>query len=305
MSNQNSDFVVVDDERCDLHQQSKTHCESQERTKTIRRTVEYEGYDVVKNTRLAIDTEIELIHEKRHVQKIYKTCTLYGGGHHDTDMELNKDSYLSASAAVGSVLTACDLIMTDSKKRIFCNVRPPGHHANRFLSRGFCIFNNVAVGSEYLRTKHNVKKIGIIDWDVHHGNGTESIFRNDPNIFYGSIHQYPLYPQTGTISDPSNNKYNFPLPPDSKSEEFQKKFDELLEKLKTFEPEVIFISCGFDAHRMESISSMDLSHEDYGLMTKKIRNIFGKNMKIISVLEGGYNISALEENITEHLKYLA
>ena len=199
--------------------------------------------------------------------------------------------------------------MNESSKRVFCAVRPPGHHAETNRVNGFCFLNNAAVAARYLQSNYDIKKIAIIDFDVHHGNGTQEIFYNDNSVLYGSIHQHPLFPGTGLESEiGAGNIFNAPIEAGTSSEEFLRVFNEkILVNVERFEPEVIIISAGFDAHKRDPLATINLKSEDYFTMTQDIVSIANRHSKgrVISFLEGGYDLQALSESIQSHFKGLS
>ncbi len=206
--------------------------------------------------------------------------------------------------ACGAGIESANELMSGETKRLFCAVRPPGHHAETIRANGFCFINNAAVTARYLQSKFNLKKIAIIDFDVHHGNGTQEIFYKDKSVFYGSIHQHPLFPGTGMEAETGvGNIFNAPISSDTTRDEFMK----ILKNVDLFEPEVILISAGFDAHKRDPLASINLESEDFYTLTKNIVEIAKRhsNGRIISFLEGGYDLQALSECIEGHLKALS
>jgi len=211
--------------------------------------------------------------------------------------------------ACGAGIESANELMSGLTKRLFCAVRPPGHHAETIRANGFCFINNVAVTARYLQSKFNLEKIAIIDFDVHHGNGTQEIFYTDKNVFYGSIHQHPLFPGTGMEAETGvGNIFNAPISSNVTRDEFKEIFDtKILKNVDLFEPEVILISAGFDAHKRDPLAGINLESEDYYTLTKNIVEIAKRhsNGRIISFLEGGYDLQALSECIEAHLKALS
>ena len=201
--------------------------------------------------------------------------------------------------AVKSMISAVEMVHNKKLKNAFCAVRPPGHHAEFSKAMGFCIFNNVAVGANYLIEKYKYKKIAIIDFDVHHGNGTQNLFFSNEKVLYISTHQYPLFPGTGSSSEKGryNNILNIPLLSGTNSREYFNAYEHVLKKIKNFKPEFLLFSAGFDAHKDDPLSNINLKSEDYHEITKRtllVANHFCEG-KIVSVLEGGYNLNALAE----------
>jgi acetoin utilization deacetylase AcuC-like enzyme len=228
------------------------------------------------------------------------------------DTGIGPDSYEVALLSVGGVLTAIDKVMMGKISRVFCAVRPPGHHAEKGRAMGFCIFNNVAIGARYLQGKYSLERVLIIDWDTHHGNGTENAFWSDPTVFYISIHQYPHYPGTGSrlekgIEAGEGYTLNIPLPAGSGNKEYIEAFNELLvPAINTFSPQFILISAGFDAHQDDPLSGMLLTEDGFEEMTRIILQVAQEHCqgRIVSVLEGGYNLIALSRSVERHLYIL-
>lgn len=230
----------------------------------------------------------------------------------DPDTPICKDSFDAALYAVGAVTKAVDLIFSREIDNAFCLVRPPGHHARPEQAMGFCLFNNVAIGAQYVQKKYGITRIAIIDWDAHHGNGTEEIFYEDPGIFYISLHQYPHYPGTGEKEAIGNGKgkgsnLNIPMQTGSGDEEYVKAFyDSIIPRLKDYKPEFILISAGFDSHADDPLSSLSLTENGYRKMTELLKDIANQctHNRIISVLEGGYNLVALADSVNAHIEAL-
>ena len=204
----------------------------------------------------------------------------------------------------GAGIAAAEDLMKKNE-RVFCAIRPPGHHAETTKAMGFCFVNNIAVTAKYLQRNFKVNKIAIVDFDVHHGNGTQEIFYNDPSVLYASSHEFPLFPGTGSIQETgAGNIFNAPLKSGIGSKEFFKIFDQkILRPIDKFKPEVILISAGFDAHSRDPLANINLKSEDYYRITKQIidlANIHSEG-RVISFLEGGYDLIALSESIKQHL----
>ena len=230
----------------------------------------------------------------------------------DPDTFINKHSFNAALLAAGSVIKAVDVVLSGDYKNAFCLVRPPGHHAERSRAMGFCLFNNIAAGAQYSLDKFSKKRVAIIDWDVHHGNGTQDIFYNTDEVLFISLHQYPLYPGTGKTNETGNGPgkgftVNFPLPAGTTGKVYQQLFEEdIIGRLNEYDPEMLFISAGFDAHRDDPLAGMNLTSEDYRHLTKIVNDFASsKNIPVISVLEGGYNIEALSQSVYEHINILS
>jgi acetoin utilization deacetylase AcuC-like enzyme len=227
---------------------------------------------------------------------------------------LDPDTYLSAGSreaiyrATGACVAAVDAVMAGHDATAFCAVRPPGHHAESDMAMGFCLFNNVAIGAAHACSQHGLKRVAIIDFDVHHGNGTQHIFEHDAQIFYASTHQMPLYPGTGARSERGvGNICNAPLPPFAGGDVFRDAYEEIvLPALDRFKPELIMISAGFDAHRADPLASLELEAEDFGWVTERLLEMARTHCggRLVSTLEGGYDLEALAESSAAHVTAL-
>ena len=261
----------------------------------------------------AQNKDINLVHPQSYLEEIFEMIPSQGlvGVEKEpyADTLLCPDSKEAILRACGSGISASNDLMDGSSKRVFCAVRPPGHHAETNRVNGFCFLNNAAVAARYLQSNYDIKKIAIIDFDVHHGNGTQEIFYNDNSVLYGSIHQHPLFPGTGLESEiGAGNIFNAPIEAGTSSEEFLRVFNEkILINVDRFEPEVIIISAGFDAHKRDPLATINLNSEDYFTMTRDIVDIANRHSKgrVISFLEGGYDLQALSESIQSHFKGLS
>jgi acetoin utilization deacetylase AcuC-like enzyme len=261
----------------------------------------------------AQNKDINLVHPQSYLEEIFEMIPSQGlvGVEKEpyADTLLCPDSKEAILRACGSGISASKDLMNGSSKRVFCAVRPPGHHAETSRVNGFCFLNNAAVAARYLQSNYDIKKIAIIDFDVHHGNGTQEIFYNDNSVLYGSIHQHPLFPGTGLESEiGAGNIFNAPIEAGTSSEEFLRVFNEkILVNVEHFEPEVIIISAGFDAHKRDPLATINLNSEDYFTMTQDIVGIANRHSKgrVISFLEGGYDLQALSESIQFHFKGLS
>lgn len=251
---------------------------------------------------------IELTHSKKYLKKINQSFPKEDLVFLDGDTIVSKGSKKAAYDAVGAIINAIDAVMNQEFDNAFCVVRPPGHHAEKEHAMGFCIFNNVAVGATYLLEKYKLDKVAIIDFDVHHGNGTQDIFYNENKVLYISSHQFPFYPGTGSKDEIGkfNNILNIPLKAGTVSEEFFNSYKKVYDKLNEFRPQFILLSAGFDAHKNDPLANVNLESRDYYILTKEIMKIAKKicSNKIVSILEGGYNLSAIQESAKYHVEAL-
>ena len=247
-------------------------------------------------------------HTKDYIKQVNLSFPQSGLKFLDGDTVISPGSKDASKDAVGSIISAIDGVEKKEFKNAFCCVRPPGHHAEKEKAMGFCIFNNVAVGANYLIEKYKYKKIAIIDFDVHHGNGTQDIFYNDKNVLYISTHQYPYYPGSG--SEKENGKYNnvlnIPLEAGTTGNEYLNAYEKVLDKLKEFKPEFLLFSAGFDAHIDDPLAQLRLSSEDFYKITKRTLEVSKPfcNGNIVSILEGGYDLKALQESAQRHVDAL-
>ncbi|MDR4505375.1 MAG: histone deacetylase [Candidatus Scalindua sp.] len=265
----------------------------------------------VEKPRAATIEEIAAVHGTCHIEQIEKLART-GGGYVDPDTYVSPFSYDAALYAAGAPLTAIDVIMKREINNAFCLIRPPGHHATPTRAMGFCLFNNVSIAAKYLQKEYNLEKIAIIDWDVHHGNGTQDTFYEDPSVLYFSIHRYPFYPGTGRDSETGTGKgagstINVPLSHDTTSKTYMSIFEEILQKdIKLFKPNFILISSGFDAYYLDPIGGLDLGVSEFRILTEITQKIANEccEGRIVSCLEGGYHVSDLPRCIEAHLNGL-
>ena len=251
---------------------------------------------------------LEITHNSDYINFVEKSFPEKGLSFLDGDTIVSPGSKDATSDAVGSIITAIDGVQNKDFKNAFCAVRPPGHHAEKNKAMGFCIYNNVAVGANYLINKYKLKKIAIIDFDVHHGNGTQDIFYDNEKVLYISTHQYPYYPGSGTNDEKGkhNNILNIPLPAGTTSEEYLNAYESVLNKIKEFKPEFILLSAGFDAHKDDPLAQLQLESKDFYDITKRTLELSKQycDGKVVSILEGGYDLLALQESTEMHVKAL-
>jgi acetoin utilization deacetylase AcuC-like enzyme len=247
------------------------------------------------------------VHDSNYLDDISAKAPKAGILNLDGDTIMNPFTYPAALRAAGAVVMAVDIVMAQQVENAFCNIRPPGHHAERAQAMGFCIFDNVAVGAAHVLAVHGLSRVAVADFDVHHGNGTEDIFRNDPRVMLCSTFQHPFYPYCGAESS-NDHIINVPLKAGTSGGEFRTAVTEhWLPALEKFQPEFIFISAGFDAHRDDDMGSMRLSEPDYAWVTEELKRIAIKfaHSRIVSVLEGGYELHALGRSAMSHIKVLS
>jgi acetoin utilization deacetylase AcuC-like enzyme len=252
------------------------------------------------------------VHDLELVRRAEQVCL---GGHDyldSPDVQISKQSFDIALLAAGGVLQLADAVVSGQVDNGFALVRPPGHHAEKNTALGFCLFNNVAIAARYLQRHHGLDKILILDWDVHHGNGTQHTFEDDPSVYYISLHQYPHYPGTGAASETgfgrgSGTTLNCPMAAGSGDDEYQLAFkQQILPGICEFRPEAVLVSAGFDAHYADPLGAINLTTSCYGWMTERLLEIADQYAggRLMSVLEGGYNLEALAASVSEHLSTL-
>ena len=251
--------------------------------------------------------QLARVHNEHYIDAVEAASPSHGMAYLDPDTSMNPFTLEAALRAAGAAVLATDLVLGQKADSAFCNIRPPGHHATRDRAMGFCIFNNVAVGVAHALAAHGLQRVAIADFDVHHGNGTEDIFKDDPRVMLCSTFQYPFYPHCGAGSG-SDHIINTPLPAGTDSAGFRAAvLEHWLPNLETFRPQMLFISAGFDAHREDDMAGMALVDADYGWVTQELKTLAEKfsQGRIVSVLEGGYALSALGRSAAAHIKALS
>ncbi len=247
-------------------------------------------------------------HSSKYIDLVGKSFPANGLAFLDGDTVVSPGSKEATKDAVGSIITAIDGVQQKEFKNAFCAVRPPGHHAEKNKAMGFCIYNNVAVGANYLIEKYKYNKVAIIDFDVHHGNGTQDIFYNNEKVLYVSTHQYPYYPGSGSEQEKGkfNNIFNIPLEAGTTAEAYLNAYEHVLKKLKEFKPEFLLFSAGFDAHIDDPLAQLRLNSEDFYQLTKRTLELSKSfcNGNVVSILEGGYDLKALQDSTKRHVDAL-
>jgi acetoin utilization deacetylase AcuC-like enzyme len=248
------------------------------------------------------------VHSRRHVERILGAVPKSGHVGIDADTVLSPASGAAALRAAGAVVAAVDAVVAKAADNAFCAVRPPGHHAEPERAMGFCLFNNAAIGALRAREVHGLARVAVIDFDVHHGNGTQAAFETDGSLFYASTHQYPLYPGTGAASETGvGNIVNVPLRPMSGSGQFRLAVSQrILPALDAFRPELVLVSAGFDAHKNDPLAQLMLEDGDYTWVTEKLLEIAYRHAKgrLVATLEGGYDLAALGACVAAHIRVL-
>ena len=291
------------------------HPECPERIDAVMRALE--AADLVSNslridTRAITEDELLLCHTAAYL-KIAQRDVESGNPYLSTgDTDLTPNSWLVASLAAGGALNAVDAVMTGAAKSAFCAIRPPGHHANAARGMGFCLFNNVALAARYAQRRYGAERALIVDWDVHHGNGTQDVFYEDPSVFFFSTHQWPLYPGTGRFNEQGEGKgegatMNYPFPAGSgRAEILGAVLENLVQAMREFRPDVVFISAGFDSRIGDLLGQFTLTDDDFEQLTLAVMEIADRYAggRVISLLEGGYNLQGLAAAATRHVATL-
>ena len=306
------------DERYLLHITFEGHPESPARLVAIKNRLDATGLIEklhVITAEPANQRWIEIVHKIQYIMRFEEACIMGFPDFDHQDNSVCRDTYEIALLAVGGILRTVDMMMAGEIDNAFCAVRPPGHHAEVDCAMGFCFFNNVAIAARYLQKKWGIERVGIIDFDVHHGNGTQHTFENDPTVFYYSIHEHPsfAYPGTGREFDKGKGEgngctLNSPVLPGRGDEEYRKMIArDMVPALTAFQPQVLLLSAGFDAHESDMMSNINLTTEGYDFISDEILSLADKcaGGRIISVLEGGYNLDTLPILVENHIRKLA
>ena len=296
---------------CLYHETPFGHPECADRLRAVLHRLEAEEFQYLRrcDAPIAAHEHLARVHADGYIKRLLARIPDDGYEHIDGDTIVSRGSGEAAMRAAGAAGAAVDLVMEGGARNAFCAVRPPGHHAEPAQAMGFCLFNNVAIGAHHARAAHGCKRVAVIDFDVHHGNGTQSAFEHDPDFFFGSTHQWPLYPGTGRPDEQgvAGNIVNMPLPPGAGSDDFRGAMaDIVLPAMDAFGPDFIFISAGFDAHRADPLANLRLTESDYAWATAEIARIAAKACggRIVSTLEGGYNLDALAASAAAHVRAL-
>ena len=305
--------------QCWKHEMGAGHPECPERLSAIQDRLLISGVDLGLTSIEAPEAplaDIELAHDRMYIAALRGLSDqliedqLAGGpayAHMDADTAINASTWKAALCSAGAAIAATDAVLAGELENAFCAIRPPGHHATHNQAGGFCFFNNVAIAAKYALARHGLSRVAVVDFDVHHGNGTEDILAGDDRVLMVSFFQHPFYPYSGT-ENPATNMVNVPVPAYTKGMEVRELVENYwVPRLEEFKPELIFISAGFDAHREDDMGQMGLTEQDYSWLTYRIREIAARHAqgRIVSCLEGGYDLSALARSVEAHLRVLA
>jgi acetoin utilization deacetylase AcuC-like enzyme len=295
---------------CTLHEMGAGHPESPMRLKAILAALESSGLASKLSMREAPEARrehLERVHDAQHVDLIFESAPERGYAYLDPDTSMNAKSLSAALRAAGAVVSATDAVMAGDASNAFCAVRPPGHHATPTRPMGFCLFNNVAIGAMHAIEQHGLERVAVLDFDVHHGNGTEDAFHEDPRVMLCSTFQHPYYPYCGADSG-NEHIINVPLPAMTDGRGFREAVERFwIPALDEFSPQMVFVSAGFDAHRDDPLAYLKLDDEDYRWVTEKLMDVADRHAegRVVSTLEGGYNTEALGRCVVEHVRALA
>jgi acetoin utilization deacetylase AcuC-like enzyme len=295
---------------CLEHDTGYGHPERADRLRAIESALEAERfhYLVREQAPLADLAAIERLHPKAYVEMVGASIPKRDHKWLDPDTVVSPGSWQAVLRATGACIYAVDQVMAGNADNAFCAVRPPGHHAEPSRAMGFCLFNTVAVAALHARAKHGAKRVGVVDFDVHHGNGTQAAFWSDPDLFYGSTHQMPLFPGTGARDETGvGNIFNAPLAPGDDGDDFRVAFEQrILPALDQFAPDLLLVSAGFDAHVRDPLAQLRLVEADFAWVTEKLLEAAAKHCggKLVSTLEGGYDLDALASSTAIHVETL-
>ncbi len=302
--------LIYSHDACFAHDPGDHHPERPERLKAVLDALGGPAFAKLERRAApaAAHEDVARAHSRRYVDALLGAVPKEGHAALDADTIISPGSGEAALRAAGAVVAAVDAVMAGEATNAFCAVRPPGHHAEREHAMGFCLFNNVAVGALHARVAHRLERAAVIDFDAHHGNGTQAIFADDPHLFYGSTHQFPFYPGTGARGETGvGNICNAPLRANAGSAEFRAAFaDIILPALEDFRPDFLLISAGFDAHRSDPLAQLNLVEADFAWATERLAAVAGRHCKgrIVASLEGGYDLDALAASAAAHVAAL-
>ena len=283
------------------------HPERPDRLRAIDRVLDTEDFSglVREQAPAGSRDSVFLAHPADYLERIEEAAPQTGIVRIDADTSMSPRSFEAALTAVGAATAAVDAVCSGAADNVFVAARPPGHHAERESAMGFCLFNNAAIAARHAQKAHGLERVAIVDWDVHHGNGTQDIFWSDPSVLYASTHQMPLYPGSGARSETgAGNIVNAPLEPGSGSESFREAFlSRVLPAIDGFSPDLIIVSAGFDAHRLDPLASINLEADDFDWATGQLMELAGRHGegRLVSLLEGGYDLDGLAFSVAAHI----
>lgn len=290
-----------------LHDTGRGHPERADRIRAVTQALSSDAFAALDRREAppADPEDLDRVHPAGYVERLLAAVPEEGLVRIDPDTVMSPDSGEAALRAAGAMVAAIDAVVAGEATNAFCAVRPPGHHAEPGRSMGFCLFNNVAAGALHARAAHGLDRIAVVDFDVHHGNGTQAVFESDPGLLFASTHEYPLYPGTGAESETGvGNIFNVPLAPGSGSAEFRAGVEQrILPALRRFRPELVLVSAGFDAHARDPLASLRLVEDDYAWVTRRLCDVAGEfcGGRLVATLEGGYDLDALAASVSAHV----
>ncbi len=292
------------------HDTGQGHPERPDRIRAVMDALDADAFAVLdrREAPSADLADLDRVHPDGYVERLLDAVPDEGLVRIDPDTVMSPDSGEAALHAAGAVIAAVDAVVAGQATNAFCAVRPPGHHAEPGRGMGFCLFNNIAAGALHARAAHGLEKIAVVDFDVHHGNGTQAVFESDPGLLFASTHEFPLYPGTGAATETGvGNVFNVPLDSGSGSAEFRAGVeDRILPALRAFRPDLILVSAGFDAHARDPLASLRLVEDDYSWITRELCAIAGElcDGRLVATLEGGYDLEALAASVSAHVREL-
>ncbi len=293
------------------HDMGEGHPERPERVRAIERVLERESFSLLARQQAPLGTVEAILraHPDSHIQRLESASPAQGHARLDEDTVMNPHTWNAALHAVGGAVMAVDAIMRREAGNAFVAMRPPGHHAERVTPMGFCFFNNAAIAARHAQAIYGIERVAIMDFDVHHGNGTQDIFWNDPNVLYASTHQMPLYPGTGALSESGGHGQivNAPLRSGDDGIAFREAMEEaILPRIMDFSPDLVIISAGFDAHWRDPLANLYLTEDDFGWATLQLMEVAHKKSggRLVSLLEGGYDLQGLAQSVAVHVAAL-
>ena len=289
------------------HDTGQGHPERPDRIRAVMEALAADRFDALERREApkADLADLDRVHPAGYVERLLAAVPEDGLVRIDPDTVMSPESGEAALRASGAIIAAIDAVAAGAADNAFCAVRPPGHHAEPGRSMGFCLFNNIAVGALHARAAHGLDKIAVVDFDVHHGNGTQAVFESDPGLLFASTHEYPLYPGTGAASETGvGNVFNVPLASGSGSAEFRAGVEgHILPALREFRPDLILVSAGFDGHARDPLASLRLVEDDYAWITRELCALAGElcGGRLVATLEGGYDLDALAASVSAHV----